>query len=1278
MIFDPGIDRDTDWLRYIAAELNASLEQQDGNEENLFVREGVISFNYRICECKNILLDTGASHGNYVGKKTLWRLGVDERPGRDMKKCSHRVRLGDGETVVLIESKITLTITLRDPFEDHRMHTVIEDFYVSDSLGDLIIVGRPTLLTSLIKYFLNVIISYTGDERNSSLKIQDLNAIAPQWPDHFIKYENYKLVQPWKAVPELCPEDEETPHPLSFNDDTLAFMEVSVEESRREYLTELDTHVSDEMKKQCPSIMNLLKSDLALDVFAPSEWRGMDVEPATMHLKTDLPTHFKPKARPVRPDLFEHAKKEYDRLSKYIYVPSDSPVASPLVIAPKATAPFIRFCGDYRRINEMIYCTPRPIPIVQHELMKAANFKTFVDLDMANSFHQIPLSKELSDMLSIVTPWGLVRPLFLPEGVSPASGLLQEIVSKIFADYIDWIIVIFDNFLVLAHTYEDAYEKLQKVLIRCKEKGMVLKLKKSWIGYTEARFFGFVVSDGKWRLSDERKNAVYEIPFPTNKKEMQSFLGVALFFHHHIPNYSEWTARLYETIHDKFDWDPATWTHDYKEDFKVFLEALIRAMELHLPDYSKDWYVRADSSDYAVGGVLFQIDKDESGNEVRQPIGFVSKRYSKPAINWDTFKKEAFAMYFTVHAFAYYLRGKFFIMETDHRNLQWIENSEVPIVVRWRNLLQSFDFLVRHISGKQNIVADFLSRMRPPQLPTVHLLTRDHEHEVLTFEDMMKMVHGGRSLHFGASETWKRAKDKFPSARITIKAVREYVQECPLCQKTRDVGIRRLKPRTLHLKRPTYRSAIGVDHVTVTPADKHGNTCVILLVEHFAHFPQAYAAKTYDAVTLATVLFKHFCTFGVFDELVSDPGSAMMSDVVAQLNEWLGIRHKVSLVNRPQSNGCEGSGKQFLRHLTTLVFDERIVDKWSDDTVLPLINFSLASYPTSETGGYTPFQLKYGTDDAEYFRLPSDKPAANAFDLLKQLHKHKNIIRERSRILQEQIAKERAAKDGPHQSYEVGDLLLWDPLDHPKAHLPCKLSPRYSGPYRVIQQRKNDITCAHVVTNEVKVFHMSRVHPFFGTEEHAFEVAKLDKDQWLVLAIHGFIGNPNIRKSLNFYVEFETRDVLPLRYSNDLATNATFQSYINSRPILIPLRYTAAEFNKQKAQRNKIPIPPPLIATTGYIHLRYWDGERVEWFDTLEIPDKTKEYYLEIKFVSFANASHTKVNAHVPLLNQSLVLTPTDLWIYCIEERAVDAQHIVIVDQSSSGIYEQLLPYVNP
>ena len=192
----------------------------------------------------------------------------------------------------------------------------------------------------------------------------------------------------------------------------------------------------------------------------------------------------------------------------------------------------------------------------------------------------------------------------------------------------------------------------------------------------------------------------------------------------------------------------------------------------------------------------------------------------------------------------------------------------------------------------------------------------------------MHEVHGGRNLHYGVAFTWMKAKLRYPKAKISMEAVRNFVRECPMCQKTRQTGIVGLKPQTLSLKPPSYRRTVGIDHVTVTPEDIQGNKCAILIVEHFSHFGVAYAAKDYSAETAAKALFKHYCYHVTYDQIASDPGSAFMSEVFQQLNGWLSTEHKVSLIGRHESNGYEGTGKQLLRHLRTLVNDTRLYDRF--------------------------------------------------------------------------------------------------------------------------------------------------------------------------------------------------------------------------------------------------------------------------------------------------------------------------------------------------------------
>ena len=66
----------------------------------------------------------------------------------------------------------------------------------------------------------------------------------------------------------------------------------------------------------------------------------------------------------------------------------------------------------------------------------------------------------------------------------------------------------------------------------------------------------------------------------------------ALFFHHRIPDYSEWSVKLYEMTHDGFNWDPGTWTFDYEAPLANFKETLKNAVVFYFPDYSFPCFIR--------------------------------------------------------------------------------------------------------------------------------------------------------------------------------------------------------------------------------------------------------------------------------------------------------------------------------------------------------------------------------------------------------------------------------------------------------------------------------------------------------------------------------------------------------------------------------------------------------------------------------------------------------------------------------------------------------------
>jgi hypothetical protein len=189
---------------------------------------------------------------------------------------------------------------------------------------------------------------------------------------------------------------------------------------------------------------------------------------------------------------------------------------------------------------------------------------------------------------------------------------------------------------------------------------------------------------------------------------------------------------------------------------QVQVESYDVVSKLTLQDHNL-LFVGADASERAVGAVLFQV-YEKDGIIEQQLISFASQKFSKQAFCWDMFKKEAYTLFFAVKNFAYFLHCKVFVLETDHRNLVWIEKLEVAIVIRWKVYVQLFTFWLRDIPGRSNVVADWQFRMYhiAELLPDpIDLENEKGEKWVMVPapadkhppEYYLRQLHGGRNLH---------------------------------------------------------------------------------------------------------------------------------------------------------------------------------------------------------------------------------------------------------------------------------------------------------------------------------------------------------------------------------------------------------------------------------------------------------------------------------------------------------------------------------------------------
>ena len=138
--------------------------------------------------------------------------------------------------------------------------------------------------------------------------------------------------------------------------------------------------------------------------------------------------------------------------------------------------------------------------------------------------------------------------------------------------------------------------------------------------------------------------------------------------------------------------------------FERLKRALCAAPVLKTPDFTKEFVLQTDASDHGVGAVLSQQAK--GGGD--RPVTYFSKKLLPREHNYSTVEKECLAIKLAIQAFRVYLMGRAFIVQTDHRALEWLDcvKENNGRLTRWSLFLQPYTYTVQYRPGRGNGNAD--------------------------------------------------------------------------------------------------------------------------------------------------------------------------------------------------------------------------------------------------------------------------------------------------------------------------------------------------------------------------------------------------------------------------------------------------------------------------------------------------------------------------------------------------------------------------------------------
>ena len=170
-----------------------------------------------------------------------------------------------------------------------------------------------------------------------------------------------------------------------------------------------------------------------------------------------------------------------------------------------------------------------------------------------------------------------------------------------------YCLVYLDDVIVFGRTFDEHLERLREVLLRLRDAGLTLKLKKCHWAKTSLRFLGHVVSDGKVRADPEKVKAVEKFPVSIDRTGIRAFLGLTSFYRCFIPDYAEITLPLTKLLKTKRIFE---WTDDCQKAFEELKVCLLKEPVLRCPDFDRPFIEETDACDYGLGSVLAQDFED--------------------------------------------------------------------------------------------------------------------------------------------------------------------------------------------------------------------------------------------------------------------------------------------------------------------------------------------------------------------------------------------------------------------------------------------------------------------------------------------------------------------------------------------------------------------------------------------------------------------------------------------------------------------------------------------
>ena len=393
------------------------------------------------------------------------------------------------------------------------------------------------------------------------------------------------------------------------------------------------------------------------------------------------------------------------------------------VVKKKGDEIKVRLVGNYKQsINSHIADEHYQFTSINDQLDKLRG-EYYTCLDFTGAYKQVKVGEESGKILVLTTPIGFLQPTRMPQGVKTAPKIFQKGVDSVLQGMngkgpIPNTVCVVDDICTTASTPQQHFDNLVELLTRLKAAGLKLNKDKCKFYQKEVKFLGKIIDKNGQRMDPATVEAIVNMPEPTNKHTLRSFLGHMSYIGKHIADVRTARAPLDKLLKKDAKF---VWNDTHAKAFEMCKSLASNSATLAHFDEKLPLVLTTDASPHGLGACLSHR-VTENGRTFLKPISYASCSLKPSEKNYAQIDREGLAVVWATKYFRQFLYfADNYELHTDCSALTRIFGPKndmggcaISRLNRWAAELMEYNFTAKHIKGSSNLICDSLSRLPVP------------------------------------------------------------------------------------------------------------------------------------------------------------------------------------------------------------------------------------------------------------------------------------------------------------------------------------------------------------------------------------------------------------------------------------------------------------------------------------------------------------------------------------------------------------------------------------